>query len=612
MPLGRALVWLLGLLTLAGLAGCVEPDRAWEVRQAHMTVIEGPQAGTHADVRLPDGWDDHRPPLSGTVEYRFTVPRAAFDVPQPMLYAPKVGNAFEVLVDGISVHRSDGLGRHGAQTQRSHPQLITLTRQVRVDPVPVVIRVEGESLTVAGLSHLFFGDRDDLEQPYLVKHFFHTDASWIIAVACVSMGLLALLVWTRVRDPLYLLFGAASLIWAWRTATPGQTMMWMPTWMWSYIFLASYGWFVALIGLYVVGATRMPWRGWPWLLWGYMALGTVLYVLVMRYDWLFLRPLYNSLTFMVVAGLFVGLIAQLRHSLSQASILLGLAGLAALLCGGRDLWAINFSPDRYANQTWARYAVLSFMVVMAWLLVDRLVRLQNKTVQLNKDLENRVRAREAELARLFENQKVQAIRQAATLERERLVRDMHDGIGGQLMTVLRGVERGSFSPDRVAQVIQDSLDDLRLIIDASSAHSDLVRALAAWRNRWDPRLDALGIELRWQLSEALPDMDLPPQTVLQLLRLLQEAVINALKHAQSPSIDVTIEPKGSSGLRLVVADQGVGFDMSTHNEQSSAGHYGLKSMRARAQDIGAALRIQSAPGQGTSIVLEWPAQAPSA
>lgn len=601
------LVWCLLLCCLPWLSGCDEPgDRALVIRQAQLHVVSGDQAGLQQTTRLPDGWDDRRPPLSGTAIYSFTVPRSAFEVSRPALYLPKVGNAFEVFVEGHSVFRSDGLGQQGTQMRRAKPYLVSLPQGVVADPVPIMVRVEGGHFTIAGLSHMFIGDRAVLDRPYLIKFFFHSDASWIVAIACASMGFLALLVWTRVRDPLHLLFGTAALIWAWRITNPGQAQIWMFPAIWSYLFFASYGWFVALIGLYVVGVTNMPWRGWRWLLWGYFGVATVLYIPTILLNLPVLRVLFNSLTFLVVTAIFIGLVTELKKRLSQASVLLGVAGFAALLAGGRDLWAINFSADRYANQTWARYAVLSFMGVMAWLLVDRLVRLQNKTAQLNKNLETRVRTREDELAILFEQQKTLAIQQAASQERERLVRDMHDGIGGQLMTVLRGVERGTFSPDRVAQTIQDSLDDLRLIIDASSAHSDLVRALAAWRNRWDPRLDALGIELRWSLDEDLADQTVPAQTVLQMLRLLQEAVINAIKHAQSNLIEVSVRSVQPQGLVLTVADHGQGFDVSKVQEASAAGRYGLRSMQARAKEIGGALEIHAEPGAGTVVQLTWP------
>lgn len=607
--LGRsAWLWLVCSLWLMCLSGCIEsePDRAFEVRRAEFTVIKGPDAGRVTQVTLPDGWDYQRPPRSGLAEYRFDVPRQAFTGGQPSLYLPKVGNAFEVYVQGREVFSSGGFGEQGGETRRSRPQLVPLGPLTAGDPVRIVIRLEGGSLTLAGLSHVFVGDRAQLERAYLVKSFFYADATLLVAVACLSMGLLALLVWTRVRDPLYLLFGLAAVIWAWRTSTPGQTVLWMTPWLWSYVFLASYGWFVALISLYVVGVCRLQWQGWPRLLWAYFGLVTVCFALAVMLNWHFLRTIFNTLNLAIVIALCVALVWQARRQPSQELTLLGGAGLLTLLAGGRDWWMNNFDADRYANQTWARYAVLSFMAVMAWMLVDRLVKLQRETAQLNLELEGKVRQREAELAALFERQRARDMAQAATTERERIVREMHDGIGGQLMTVLRGVERGAFSQERVAEVLQESLDDLRLIIDASSVHRELVPALAAWRHRWDARLEALGIELDWSLDDALVDLALPPDAVLQIMRILQEAVINAVKHARTSRIRVEALAR-SQGMQLRVCDHGDGFDLAALNDPSqTSGRHGMKSMRARAQAMGATLSVLSAPGQGTTVLLVWP------
>jgi signal transduction histidine kinase len=175
-----------------------------------------------------------------------------------------------------------------------------------------------------------------------------------------------------------------------------------------------------------------------------------------------------------------------------------------------------------------------------------------------------------------------------------------------LMTVLRGVERGAFSQERIAEVLQESLDDLRLIIDASSAHSELVPALAAWRHRWDPRLEALGIELVWALDESISELRVSPEMVLQTLRLMQEAVINAVKHAKTPRVTVKAWREGEV-LALEICDEGQGFDPTRLGETERQGRHGLRSMKARAQAIGATLEIQSTPGQGSSVNLRWSA-----
>ncbi len=600
------------LLLCALLSGCIEPDEAIQVTQAqYQPLIPGvPQPAR--TVSLPHDWDYQSPPLSGRALYTFSVPRSQWRGPEPVLYFPKVGNSLAIAVNGRQVFSNlDTAGTRHPSFKQSRPYLIGLGQVPPGDPVQVRVEVEGGSLAIAGMSHVFVGDRAELQTPYAIKNFLHTEATWMIGVACLSMGLLALLVWTRVRDPLYLYFGIASLLWAWRTSSIGQSQMWLPPDVWSYLFFASYGWFVALIGLYVVRVTQFKSPAWRWVMWGYFGLSTVLFMVVVGFKWHFLRVAFNALSLLVTAALLGNLIHETWLQRTHERVAVMAAGIVTLIAGARDLWSVHDARMRFTEHPWARFAVLSFMMVMAWLLVDRLVRLQRETALMNQGLEAKVRQREAELAVLFEQQRTLAMSQAATSERERIVRDMHDGIGGQLMTVLRGVERGVFSQDRIAEVLQESLDDLRLIIDASSAHAELVPALAAWRHRWDPRLEALGIELVWTLDESLAQLVVSPELVLQTMRVLQEAVINAIKHAQAPRISVKTWREGQ-GLRLEVRDEGQGFDTRQLVAQTTPGRHGLQSMLARAQGIGARLDISSSPGQGTCVSVQWPAPAQSA
>lgn len=603
----RALAsWLLLSLCLL-LSACVEPEHAQlPVRQATFQPIVQGVPGAVLPVSLPHDWDYQRPPISGRAVYAFSVPRSHWRGAEPVLYFPKVGNTLAIELNGVKVFSNlDAAQPAGARSfKQSRPYLIDLGRIPAGDPVQVRVELEGGSLAIAGMSHVFAGDRAELHGAYAIKHFLHTEATWMIGVACLSMGLLALLVWTRVRDSLYLYFGVASLLWAWRTSSIGQSQMWMPTEVWSYLFFASYGWFVALIGLYVVRVTQFSSPAWRWLLWGYFALSTVLFAVVVAFKWHFLRVGFNAASLLITAALLGNLLREIWRQPTQERLLVMVAGVVTLIAGARDLWSLHDAEMRFTDHPWARFAVLSFMMVMAWLLVDRLVKLQRETARMNQDLEAKVREREAALAHLFEQQRALVMKQAATTERERIVRDMHDGIGGQLMTVLRGVERGAFSQARIAEVLQESLDDLRLIIDASSAHSELLPALAAWRHRWDVRLEALGIELVWVIDESLGRLQVPPELVLQTMRLLQEAVINAVKHAQGKRITVKAWREGP-GLVLEVRDEGVGFDPAQLDASVQHGRHGLRSMQARAQAMGAVLEICAQPGQGACVRVRW-------
>ena len=89
-----------------------------------------------------------------------------------------------------------------------------------------------------------------------------------------------------------------------------------------------------------------------------------------------------------------------------------------------------------------------------------------------------------------------------------------------------------------------------------------------------------------------------------LLRVSQEAVTNALKHAQAKSVQISLHFEPTEA-RLVVRDDGCGFEVS-HAAPSSAGHFGLLGMRERAEKIHGTLTITSTPGGGTAVVVVVP------
>jgi signal transduction histidine kinase len=94
----------------------------------------------------------------------------------------------------------------------------------------------------------------------------------------------------------------------------------------------------------------------------------------------------------------------------------------------------------------------------------------------------------------------------------------------------------------------------------------------------------------------------PPAVAPELLRIVQESLANVARHAQAAHVWVRLETH-EGGLRLTVQDDGQGFDPGLNAERPGA--YGLRGMRERAQQIGAKLEIESIPGQGTVVAVEW-------
>jgi signal transduction histidine kinase len=182
------------------------------------------------------------------------------------------------------------------------------------------------------------------------------------------------------------------------------------------------------------------------------------------------------------------------------------------------------------------------------------------------------------------------------------MQDMHDGLGSQLLSSLMLVERGALSNEQVAQILRESIDDMRLAIDALAADdSDLLAALGNMRFRMEPRLKIAGMELQWDARGLPEEVDIDPDAVLPVLRIVQEALTNAIKHSRARVVRVTlgVEVDGEAQwLSIRVTDNGRGL-AGTGN----GGGRGMLNMRNRASRIGAFLKVETVPGAGTMILL---------
>jgi signal transduction histidine kinase len=180
---------------------------------------------------------------------------------------------------------------------------------------------------------------------------------------------------------------------------------------------------------------------------------------------------------------------------------------------------------------------------------------------------------------------------------------MHDGIGSQL-TLALSLVRGAHGEDaRVATVLRESIEDLQLIIDSlEPVENDLLTVLGTLRYRLQDRLSKSGIELQWNVVDLPPMPMLTPHSVLSILRILQEAFANCLKHSGATRIVVTTRLQGTPGQGeaacISIVDDGRGID------GGRAGR-GLDNMRRRAEALGGKLKITSRPGC-TEVMLEVP------
>ncbi len=217
-------------------------------------------------------------------------------------------------------------------------------------------------------------------------------------------------------------------------------------------------------------------------------------------------------------------------------------------------------------------------------------------VQERDVADRRYRVEEVERARV-EKQRL------LLLERERLTREMHDGLGGQLVSTLSMVERGQGTPAEVAESLRRALDDIRIVIDSLDPDTtDLPTSLGKLRARLAPLLKRNGMTLAWQIDAVDGLRDFPPEASLHVLRVIQEAVTNAMRHSGGSSVEVRVEPAshGRRAIHLCIRDDGCGLGTG-----GARGGRGVENMRTRAEELGGALRLGDA-NPGTRIDLEVP------
>jgi len=301
-----------------------------------------------------------------------------------------------------------------------------------------------------------------------------------------------------------------------------------------------------------------------------------------------------------------------------ASFILGCAVTIVLTCWIHDMLSLfEITPDRRIFVTRLSYSAM--LVAIGAGLTWRFARALNQVDGFAGRLVTQVRQAEDELKASFAREEERARAGALALERTRLMRDLHDGLGGQLVSIVALSERGDASAP-IGEAARAALKDLRLVIDSmDDIGGDLMLALGSWRERATAQLRPHDIALDWHalMPQGLPvHPELRPWHVIQIVRLLDEALTNAVKHAGARRITVSIETLGGvSGLDcgcITVEDDGKGFALAADGAAAAAGQNaarGLRNMRSRAARCGAELELVSGAG-GTRVRLKLPHRFP--
>jgi PAS domain S-box-containing protein len=241
-------------------------------------------------------------------------------------------------------------------------------------------------------------------------------------------------------------------------------------------------------------------------------------------------------------------------------------------------------------------------------LTDRRGRRIGQVIVLH-DITERRRAR----AQLLQQQRALAVLE----ERERLARELHDDLGQVIgyMNVQAQAIRELLTTGqtdvadaqlaRLTAIAQDASADLReYILNLKAVISPEQGFFLALEQYLDQFERNFGIHTEMTVPETLTEGAFEPVVEVQLLRIIQEALTNARKHAAAHQVRVSFAVQGDQA-EVTVEDDGQGFDpakLTTGNDKQ----FGLRFMRERAEGVGGSLQVRSAPGQGTRVIVRVP------
>ncbi|MEP6104281.1 ATP-binding protein, partial [Parasphingorhabdus sp.] len=278
----------------------------------------------------------------------------------------------------------------------------------------------------------------------------------------------------------------------------------------------------------------------------------------------------------------------------EAAILIMLVSLLGLFLTYTLLW------DQHKGYLDLGQPLLLFAFAIAFF--SRNFRLFQSSAEISSLLKTQLDDRTAELELAHAREKVFIRKEAYDHERQRIMRDMHDGLGSNLMSMLLAARRGEAKPEKVAEGLQSIVDEMRLMIDSmDSVGESLAVALATFRERVQSRVEGAGFKLNWTNSAGRDLPELGPRQVLQVFRIMQEAVTNALKHSGGDVIDVNISHSDETkqAVQISISDNGKGM-----KADKVAGH-GLDNMQSRAAAIGAEITNDS-DDDGARVTLSLP------
>ncbi|HEU5207990.1 MAG TPA: sensor histidine kinase, partial [Longimicrobiales bacterium] len=278
------------------------------------------------------------------------------------------------------------------------------------------------------------------------------------------------------------------------------------------------------------------------------------------------------------------------------------------------------APSILANRRWvadpqASTAVAVAMLVAAGLVLTNVVRVPLPLVAVAALVAAPVLPRFRRLLAtatdrlMFADIRARSSASALETERARVAREIHDSPLQELSGVIRKLDLNP-QIEAETEALRGVADQLRSI--ATELYPPvlddlgLVAALRSFAHRFRPEPSSDGVQIHVAVTDDGSPYRPPPDVELAVLRIVQEAVNNAVAHAEARRVQI-VGSVSPAAVHVSVVDDGRGIDHARARRAQQLGHMGLASMQQRAAAVGADLRFEHAKPSGTRVELRWQA-----
>ncbi len=588
------------------------------VDEAVFTDAQGTHLATVAAMPLSRDWR-FAVPLSGPVPQGLVtgVYRLDLDLDEapsePTILLPRVSRTVAVTANGHEVYDQEDLDPR-TRWQWYSPTIFTFEEGIlQAGRNTLELRVTGSFASTSGLSRIMIGERAALA-PVATRLIVLQESLPLYAnILTIGLSLPLFMIWlqgSRAKAGPFADYGflaVATALFGLRSLNGQVADAPLPMHVWLGLVSTSLGWAIGLFAIFMLRFAGLRVRWFERTFLALLVVGTAAHFLFPDSVFMQQRTLYwyvpVALTGLACIAAFCVATALApdpdKTVVAAALILLVPTALHDLM------WVRNMLP--FEAVLWLPLVMPAVLLAISITVANSFARAWIKADEANRTLRERIAAAEERIRQTYEERLEAQRREAKAAERALLIEDLHDGVGNRLALLLATLQTGSLAPARIIAGLRQCLEDLRMVITARDT-APLHEALGELCALQAPLIDGAGVALEWNPQAPARPVELGPRATLDVLRIVQEAVSNAVRHGTCATIAVTLTSRadGSSTIEVVETGQA----RARLEPTMPPGGRGLETMRARARRLGATLTIEQG-AQRWTVRLILPAQAAS-